>query len=80
MSCSSTCHFVTLRSLSTNIATNVTWEEQLLAETGYLPLSFTPVSRAPIPESKTLVPSPGPFPSCPPRSVPSGASESTTYW
>jgi hypothetical protein len=42
MSCSSTCHFVTLRSLSTNIATNVTWEEQLLAETGYLPLSFTP--------------------------------------
>ncbi len=42
MSCASTCHFDTLRSLSTNIATNVTWEEQLLAETNYLPLSFTP--------------------------------------
>ena len=42
MSCSSTCRFDTVRSLTTNIATNVTWEEQLLAETGYLPLSFTP--------------------------------------
>jgi hypothetical protein len=42
MSCSATCHFDTLRSLTTNIATNVTWEEQLLAETSYLPLSFTP--------------------------------------
>jgi hypothetical protein len=31
-----------LRSLETNIATNVTWEEQLLAETNYLPVSFTP--------------------------------------
>ncbi|MFZ1063316.1 MAG: L,D-transpeptidase family protein [Acidimicrobiales bacterium] len=42
MLCSSACHFETVRSLSTNIATNVAWEEQLLAETGYLPLSFTP--------------------------------------
>ena len=42
MSCASTCHFESVRSLATNIATNVTWEEQLLAETNYLPLSFTP--------------------------------------
>ena len=42
MSCSSKCHFDTLRPLTTNITTNVTWEEQLLAETNYLPLSFSP--------------------------------------
>jgi hypothetical protein len=42
MSCATKCTFTTLRSLETNIATNVTWEEQLLAETNYLPVSFTP--------------------------------------
>jgi hypothetical protein len=43
VSCSSKCRFDTLRALTTDIATNVTWEEQLLAETGYLPLTFTPL-------------------------------------
>jgi hypothetical protein len=42
LTCSSKCHFDTLRALTTNISTNVTWEEQLLAETNYLPLTFTP--------------------------------------
>jgi len=42
MVCHATCHFEGLRALTTNVATNVAWEEQLLAETGYLPLAFTP--------------------------------------
>ncbi len=42
MRCSSTCTFTTLRKLRTNVAVNITYEEQLLAETGYLPLTFTP--------------------------------------
>lgn len=44
MSCSARCTFTSLRSLTTNVATNVTWEEQLLAQTKYLPLRFTPVT------------------------------------
>jgi len=44
MSCAKRCTFTRLRSLTTNVATNVTWEEQLLAESGYLPLSFTPAT------------------------------------
>jgi hypothetical protein len=42
MSCTTKCRFDALRALTTNISTNVTWEEQLLAETNYLPLTFTP--------------------------------------
>ena len=42
MRCAKDCTFTSLRALHTNIATNVTWEEQLLAEAGYLPVSFTP--------------------------------------
>lgn len=44
MSCAARCTFTRLRSLATNIATNVTWEEQLLAVTKYLPLDFTPAT------------------------------------
>ncbi len=44
MSCGARCTFTTLRSLTTNMSTNVTWEEQLLAETNYLPLVFTPAT------------------------------------
>jgi len=42
VSCATKCRFDAIRALTTNIATNVTWEEQLLAETNYLPLTFTP--------------------------------------
>lgn len=42
MRCAKSCTFTSLRALHTNVATNVTWEEQLLAEAGYLPVSFTP--------------------------------------
>ncbi len=42
MLCTSTCRFVGFRAFTTNVTTNVAWEEQLLAQTGYLPLSFTP--------------------------------------
>ena len=42
MTCAKKCTFTSMRALDTNIATNVTWEEQLLAETGYLPVSFAP--------------------------------------
>ncbi|MHB1250775.1 MAG: L,D-transpeptidase family protein [Acidimicrobiales bacterium] len=42
MRCAKDCTFTSLRALHTNVATNVTWEEQLLAEAGYLPVGFTP--------------------------------------
>jgi len=44
MRCTPHCTFERLRPLATNVATNVTWEEQLLAQTHYLPLVFTPLS------------------------------------
>ena len=42
MRCAKYCTFTSLRTLHTNVTTNVTWKEQLLAEAGYLPVSFTP--------------------------------------
>lgn len=53
MNCAPRCTFTTLRSLTTNVATNVTWEEQLLAETNYLPLSFTPATSQSDPSQQT---------------------------
>jgi peptidoglycan hydrolase-like protein with peptidoglycan-binding domain len=42
MSCSPSCAFTTLRPRVASVATNLTWEAQLLAELNYLPLTFTP--------------------------------------
>jgi lipoprotein-anchoring transpeptidase ErfK/SrfK len=53
MNCATNCTFVTLRSLTTNVATNFTWEEQLLAEAKYLPLSFTPATPQSDPSQQT---------------------------
>ena len=41
MSCSPTCSFTSVATRVASVATNVTWEEQLLAELNYLPVSFT---------------------------------------
>jgi lipoprotein-anchoring transpeptidase ErfK/SrfK len=40
--CSGTCTFEDLHPLVDSVATNLSWEAQLLAELHYLPLSFTP--------------------------------------
>ncbi|MFY9783355.1 MAG: L,D-transpeptidase [Acidimicrobiales bacterium] len=42
MSCALSCTFTTLRPKAATVATNLTWEAQLLAELNYLPLTFTP--------------------------------------
>jgi lipoprotein-anchoring transpeptidase ErfK/SrfK len=42
MSCSPSCAFTTLRPRVASVATNLTWEAQLLAQLNYLPLTFTP--------------------------------------
>jgi peptidoglycan hydrolase-like protein with peptidoglycan-binding domain len=42
MSCSPSCAFTTVRPRVASVATNLTWEAQLLAELNYLPLTFTP--------------------------------------
>jgi hypothetical protein len=53
MRCAKNCTFTSLRTLHTNVATSVTWEEQLLAETGYLPVSFTPALTQSDPSAQT---------------------------
>jgi hypothetical protein len=42
MNCSTSCVFSKIRSHTAWVSTNVTWEEQLLAELNYLPVSFVP--------------------------------------
>jgi len=42
VTCAKTCSFISLRPLVASVSTNVTWEDQLLAELHYLPLTFTP--------------------------------------
>ncbi len=46
MRCSSTCAFTTVANRVASMATSITWEEQLLAELNYLPVSFTPLNPA----------------------------------
>lgn len=53
MRCAKSCTFTSLRTLRTNVTTNVTWEEQLLAEAGYLPVSFTPALTTTDPSAQT---------------------------
>lgn len=44
--CNARCAFSATQSRLTSVATNVTWEDQLLAELHYLPLSFQPFASA----------------------------------
>ena len=47
--CSATCTVVTAHTVQSSVGVNVTWEEQLLAQLNYLPVSFTPLGSAPSP-------------------------------
>jgi peptidoglycan hydrolase-like protein with peptidoglycan-binding domain len=40
MTCTSSCHFTAVRPRLASVASSTTWEEQLLAELNYLPVSF----------------------------------------
>ena len=42
MTCVTTCRFTAVRPRLASVASSTTWEEQLLAELNYLPVSFTP--------------------------------------
>jgi lipoprotein-anchoring transpeptidase ErfK/SrfK len=42
MTCAATCRFTTVQPRLASVASSTTWEEQLLAELDYLPVSFTP--------------------------------------
>ena len=44
MTCSATCHFTAVRPRTALVASSTLWEEQLLAELDYLPVTFTPTS------------------------------------
>jgi lipoprotein-anchoring transpeptidase ErfK/SrfK len=57
MTCAPTCAFTSVRPHVTTAATSTTWEEQLLAELNYLPVSFTPSS----PQSDPSQPATGTF-------------------
>jgi peptidoglycan hydrolase-like protein with peptidoglycan-binding domain len=52
MSCASTCTFTTLRPRVDSVATNLTWEAQLLAQLNYLPLTFTPGTTQSVPSEE----------------------------
>jgi peptidoglycan hydrolase-like protein with peptidoglycan-binding domain len=57
MTCTPTCHFIALRPRTASVASSTTWEEQLLAELNYLPVSFT----ANTPQSDPSLPAGGTF-------------------
>jgi len=42
--CARRCVFTSIKAHLASVPTNVSWEEQLLAQLGYLPLTFTPTS------------------------------------
>ena len=42
LSCDKVCSFTTFTTSVVSVTTNLTWEDQLLAELNYLPLTFTP--------------------------------------
>lgn len=44
MRCVIACHFTAVAERHASVATSVTWQEQLLAELNYLPVSFTPTT------------------------------------
>lgn len=57
MLCASTCSFTTVRPRLASVATSTTWEEQLLAELDYLPVSFASTT----PQSDPSQPTNGTF-------------------
>ena len=57
MICTSTCRFTTVRPRLASVASSTTWEEQLLAELNYLPVSFS----ASTPQSDPSQPTIGTF-------------------
>jgi L,D-transpeptidase catalytic domain len=57
MTCSPTCSFTSVRPHVTTVATSTTWEEQILAELNFLPVSFTPNT----PQSDPSQPADGTF-------------------
>jgi lipoprotein-anchoring transpeptidase ErfK/SrfK len=52
MSCASSCAFAGLVRRVASVATNLTWEAQLLAELNYLPLTFTPGTTQSVPSQQ----------------------------
>jgi lipoprotein-anchoring transpeptidase ErfK/SrfK len=52
MSCAATCAFGGLVPKVASVATNLTWEAQLLAELNYLPLTFTPGTTQSVPSQQ----------------------------
>ena len=57
MTCTSTCRFTAVRPRLASVASSITWEEQLLAELNYLPVSFN----ASAPQSDRSQPASGTF-------------------
>ncbi len=53
VSCTSRCVFTGVRDTSVAVATDVVWEDQLLAELGYLPVTFTPAAPQATPSAAT---------------------------
>ena len=53
MNCSTSCVFSKVRAHAAWVSTNVTWEEQLLAQLNYLPVSFVPSAPASDPTQPT---------------------------
>ena len=47
LTCSARCHFAALQARSVTVSSNLSWEDQLLAELNYLPVSFTATSTMP---------------------------------
>lgn len=44
LACAKRCTFTALRSMDTSVAGDITWEDQLLAELNYLPVTFSPAT------------------------------------
>jgi lipoprotein-anchoring transpeptidase ErfK/SrfK len=57
MTCAATCHFTAVRPRTATVASSTTWEEQLLAELNYLPVTFA----ANTPQSDPSLPTGGTF-------------------
>ena len=52
LSCTATCTVTATHIVHTTVHVNVTWEEQLLAQLNYLPVSFTPLVQATLPSTQ----------------------------
>ncbi|MDE3107435.1 MAG: L,D-transpeptidase [Acidobacteriota bacterium] len=65
LACAARCVFQALRPHVASVATNVAWEDQLLAQLHYLPLNFTPTSTALTPSTQVSGTYSWSFPSLP---------------